>query len=136
MGCAGTCRGGLGAGLELGGNVGAVISACMRAVRAGERLKEEGEGLASGARGTAAQTRERITGRSADRATPPNSEREKGKRGVGRRRQAGPTYQRPKARGRSWAYGPTGLLSLFLFLWIFLFLFYFFSLGFLNPNSI
>jgi hypothetical protein len=28
------------------------ISACVRAVRAGERLKEEGEGLASGAHGT------------------------------------------------------------------------------------
>jgi hypothetical protein len=48
--------------LELGGDVGAAISACMRAVRAGERLKEEGEVLASGARGTVAQTRERITG--------------------------------------------------------------------------
>jgi hypothetical protein len=41
-GCAGTCRGGRGAGLELGGNVGATISSCMRAVRAGERLKEGG----------------------------------------------------------------------------------------------
>jgi hypothetical protein len=102
VGCAGTCRGGQGAGLELGGDVGAAISTYMRAVRAGERLKEEG-GLASGARGTAAQMRERITGRSADRATPPNSEREKGKRGAGRRRQAGPTCPRPKARGRSWA---------------------------------
>jgi hypothetical protein len=72
--------------LELGGDVGVVISVCVRAVHTGERLNEEGEGLASRARGTAAQTRERITGRSADRATPPNSEREKGKRGVGRRR--------------------------------------------------
>jgi hypothetical protein len=66
--------------------VGTTISACVRAVRAGKQLKEEGEGLASGARGTVAQTCERITGRSADRATPLNSEREKGKRGVGRRR--------------------------------------------------
>ena len=89
--------------MELGGDVGAAISACVRAVRAGERLKEEGEGLASGARGTAAQTSERITGRSADKATPPNSEKEKGKRGAGRRQQAGPTCQRPKVRGRSWA---------------------------------
>jgi hypothetical protein len=72
--------------LELGGNVGTTISACVRTVRTGKRLKEEGEGLASGARGTVAQTRERITGRSADRATPPNSEREKGKRGASRRR--------------------------------------------------
>jgi hypothetical protein len=83
--------------------VGVAISVCVRAVRAGEQLKEEGEGLASGARGTATQTCERITGRSADRATPPNSEREKGKRGTSRCRQEGPTYQRPKARGRSWA---------------------------------
>jgi hypothetical protein len=89
--------------LELGGDVGATISACVRVVRAGERLKEEGEGLASGAHGTVAQTREHITGRSADRATPPNSEREKGKGGVGQRRQVRPTCQRPKARGRSWA---------------------------------
>jgi hypothetical protein len=89
--------------LELGGDVGAAISACVCTVCSGERLKEEGEGLASKAHGTAAQTRELITGRSADRATPPNSEREKGKRGAGRRRQAGPTCQRPKARGRSWA---------------------------------
>jgi hypothetical protein len=42
VGCAGTCRGGQGAGLELGGIVGATISACVRAVRAGERLKEGG----------------------------------------------------------------------------------------------
>ena len=89
--------------MELGGDVGTTISACVCAVHTGEQLKEEGEGLASGARGTVAQTRERITGRSTDRATPPNSEREKGKRGAGRRRQAGPTCQRPKARGRSWA---------------------------------
>jgi hypothetical protein len=101
--CPGTCRGGQGVGLELGGDVGAAISACVCAVCAGERLKEEGEGLASEARGTATQTRERITGRSADRATPPNSEREKGKRGAGQRRHAGPTCQSPKARGRSWA---------------------------------
>jgi hypothetical protein len=103
VGCAGTCRGGQGAGLELGGDVGATISTCVRVVRAGERLMEEGEGLESRARGTAAQTRERITGRSTDRATPPNNEKEKGKRSAGRRRQAGPTCQRLKARGRSWA---------------------------------
>jgi hypothetical protein len=42
-GCVGTCRGGRGAGLELGGDVGAAISACVHAVRASERLKE-GEG--------------------------------------------------------------------------------------------
>jgi hypothetical protein len=72
--------------------VGAVISTCVRAVHAGERLKEEGGGTGERGRGTATQMHERITGRSADRATPPNSEREKGKRGAGRRRQAGPTY--------------------------------------------
>jgi hypothetical protein len=53
----GTCRGGQGAGFELGGDVGTMISACVRAVRAGKRLKEEGEGLASEARETVAQTR-------------------------------------------------------------------------------
>jgi hypothetical protein len=42
VGCAGTCRWGQGAGLELGGVVGATISVCVRAVRAGERLKEGG----------------------------------------------------------------------------------------------
>ena len=89
--------------MALGGDIGAAISACVHAVHAGERLKEEGEGLASGAHGTAAQTRECITGQSADSATPPNSEKEKGKIGVGQRRQAGPTCQRPKARRRSWA---------------------------------
>jgi hypothetical protein len=41
-GCAETCRGGRCAGLELGGDVGTVISACVRAVRAGERLKDGG----------------------------------------------------------------------------------------------
>jgi hypothetical protein len=47
-GCAGTCRGGRGADLELGGDVGATISVCVRAVRAGERLKE---GAGTGERG-------------------------------------------------------------------------------------
>jgi hypothetical protein len=98
VGCAGTCRVGQGAGLVLGGNLG------VRA-RGPRRRAVEGGGGGTGERGPrdTAQTRECITGQSADRATPPNSEREKGKRGVGRRRQAGPTCQRPKARGRSWA---------------------------------
>jgi hypothetical protein len=77
-GCVGTCRGGRGAGLELGGDVGVAISVCVRAVRAGERLKE-GEGLASGARGTMARTCEHTTGQSADKVTPQNSERERGR---------------------------------------------------------
>jgi hypothetical protein len=47
-GCAGTCRGGRGAGLELGGDVGATISTCVRAVRAGERLKEGGRDWQAG----------------------------------------------------------------------------------------
>jgi hypothetical protein len=42
VGCAGTCRWGEGAGLELGGIMGTAISACVRVVRAGERLKEGG----------------------------------------------------------------------------------------------
>jgi hypothetical protein len=119
VGCAGTCRGGQGASLEIGGDV---SSACVRAVRAGERLTEEGEGLVSRARGTATQTRERITGQSADRATPLDSEREKGKRGrgaqVGADRRGPPIRDRRRA-GEAGLSGPTGLLSLFLFLWIF-----------------
>jgi hypothetical protein len=50
--------------------VGVAISACVRAVRVGERLKEGRERLASGARGTARQTRERATGQGADKADP------------------------------------------------------------------
>jgi hypothetical protein len=37
--------------LELGGDVGAAISACVRAVRAGERLKEEGRDWRAGPAG-------------------------------------------------------------------------------------
>jgi hypothetical protein len=69
-GCTGTCRGGRGAGLELGGDVGATISACVRAVEGGDT---------DGRAGPTTQTRERTTGRSADKVTPPNSEREKGR---------------------------------------------------------
>jgi hypothetical protein len=58
--------------------MGAAVSACLRAVRAGERLKE-GRGLASGAHGTATQTRERTTGQGADKAAP------LGREGEGRR---------------------------------------------------
>jgi hypothetical protein len=43
-GCAGTCRGGRGADLELGGDVGTTISACVRVVCTGERLKEGRKG--------------------------------------------------------------------------------------------
>jgi hypothetical protein len=49
--CAGTCRGGGGAGLELGGDVGATISTCMRAVRASELLKEGGRDWRAGPAG-------------------------------------------------------------------------------------
>jgi hypothetical protein len=101
-GCAGTCRGRRGAGLALGGDVGAAISACVRAVRAGERLKEGGDGLASGAHQTTTQTREHTIDQGADKVTPQNSER---KRCAGQRRQAGPAYQGLEARerGRGWA---------------------------------
>jgi hypothetical protein len=52
-GVRGLVEGGQGAGLELGGVVGAAISGCVCTVRAGERLQEGGKGLASGAHGTA-----------------------------------------------------------------------------------
>jgi hypothetical protein len=48
-----------------------------------------GKGLASGARGTAARTCEHTTGQSADKVTPQNSERERGREawvGADRRR--------------------------------------------------
>jgi hypothetical protein len=48
--------------------VGAAISACVRAVRAGEWLKQGRKRLASGAHGTATQTRERATSQGADKA--------------------------------------------------------------------
>jgi hypothetical protein len=73
-----------------------------------------------------AQTRERITGRSADRATPLNSEREKGKRGTGRRRQAGPHLSETEgARAKLGLVGGLGCFSFFSlnFLIPFLFLF-------------
>jgi hypothetical protein len=47
-GCVGTCRGGQGAGLELGSDVGTTISAFVHAVRAGERLKEGGRDWRAG----------------------------------------------------------------------------------------
>jgi hypothetical protein len=84
--------------------------------RGPRRRAVEGGGLASGGRGTAAHTRERITGRSADRATPPNNEREKGKRGrVGVDRRGPPVRDRRRG-GTAGLSGPTGLLCSFLFL--------------------
>ena len=40
--------------MELGGDVGVAISACVCVVRVGDQLKERGEGLVSGACGTTA----------------------------------------------------------------------------------
>jgi hypothetical protein len=80
--------------LELGGDVGAAISACVRAVRAGKQLKE-GEGPSSGAHGTAAQTREHTMGQSVDKMAPQNNERERG-RGV----RVGAERQGPLVRDR------------------------------------
>jgi hypothetical protein len=115
VGCAGTCRGGQGTGLELGGDVDTTISACVRAVRAGERLKEEGEGLASGARGTALQTRERITA-IAPTGRPHWTAR--GRKGRGARvssdRRVPPVRDR-RCAGEVGLSGPIGLLPLFLF---------------------
>jgi hypothetical protein len=98
-GCARTCRGGRGAGLELGGDVGATISTCMRAVHAGKKLKE-GEGLASGAHGTAVQACEHTTGQSADKMAPQNSERERGRGArVGADKMAPQNSERERGRG-------------------------------------
>jgi hypothetical protein len=86
--------------------VGAAISSCVPAVRACEWLKEW-EGLASRARGTAAQACEHTTGQSADKMAPQNSER-----GRGRGAQVGADRRGPLvtdrghaggARARDWA---------------------------------
>jgi hypothetical protein len=58
--------------------MGAAVSACVRVVRAGGRLKE-GRGLASGPHGIATQTHERTTGQGADKVAP------LGREGEGRR---------------------------------------------------
>ena len=56
--------------------MGAAVSACVRAVRAGEWLKQGRKRLASGAHGTATQTRERATSQGADEAAPLDREGE------------------------------------------------------------
>jgi hypothetical protein len=78
-----------------------------------------GEGLASGARRTAAQTRERITDE-APTGRPHQTARGRKGRGaqVGADRRGPPIRDRRRA-GEAGLSGPTGLLSLFLFLWIF-----------------
>jgi hypothetical protein len=99
VGVCGDLKRGRGASLELGGDVGTAISACVRAVRAGERLKE-GEGTGErGPRdsGTDARPHDRPKRRQGDPTEQGEGERN---RGVGERRQAGPACQRPKARGR------------------------------------
>jgi hypothetical protein len=81
-GCGGTCGGDRDAGLALGGNVGAAISACVRVVHASERLKE---------------------GRETGKRVPRNSDTDaRAHTGLGRR-QGGPTWrqrERERARGR------------------------------------
>ena len=95
--------------MELGGNVGLAISACVCAIRAGERLKEGvGKGLASGARGTATQTCEHTTGQSADKVAPQNS-----KRGRGREARVGADRRGPSVgdRGRAGTRARLGLVG-------------------------
>jgi hypothetical protein len=128
--CGGTCRGGRGAGLELGGNVGATIPTYVRAVRAGEQLKEGGgKGLASEAHSTDARAHDGPKRRQGDPTEQREGER---KRGAGRRRQAGPACQRPRARGCGHARVAelSGPKYFFYFPGIFQLLFYLFSLGF------
>jgi hypothetical protein len=52
------------------GDVGMAVSACVRVVHAGERLKEGRGKLASRAHRTATQTRERATGQGTNKAAP------------------------------------------------------------------
>ena len=81
MGCAGTYRGGHGAGLELGSDMGAVILSCVRAVRAGERLKEGGGTGERGLRdsGTDARAHDRPKRRQGDPTEQREGEREEGR---------------------------------------------------------
>jgi hypothetical protein len=136
VGCAGTCRGGRGVGLDLGGDVGTTISACVCAVRAGERLKEGGGTGERGPRdsGTDARAHNRPKRRQGD----PTEQREgeweegrgsaptgrphqtaRGKKGraarVGAERWGPPVRDRRRA-GAAGLSGPTGLLCPFLFL--------------------
>jgi hypothetical protein len=85
-------EGGRDAGLALGGDVDAAISACMRAVRVGERLKEV-KGTGKLGHGTAAQTREHTTSQGTDKATPLDREGEGQRASWARRRQDGPTWR-------------------------------------------
>jgi hypothetical protein len=81
VGCAGTCRWGQGAGLELGSVVGTTILACMHAVRAGERLKEGGGTGERGPRdsGTDARAHKRPKHRQGDPTGQREGEREEGR---------------------------------------------------------
>jgi hypothetical protein len=101
-GCAGTCRRGQGAGLELGSDVGTAISACVHAVRVGERLKEGGGTGERGPRnrGTDARAHDGPKRRHGDPTEQREGER---KRGAGRCRQTRSACQRPRARARGWA---------------------------------
>jgi hypothetical protein len=82
VGCVGTCRGGQGAGLELGGIVGAAISACVCAVHTGEQLNEGGKGTGErGPRdsGTDARAHNRPKRRQGDPTGQREGEREEGR---------------------------------------------------------
>jgi hypothetical protein len=92
------------------------ISACVRAVHVGERLKEGGRDWRAGLRdsGTDARAHDRPKRRQGDPTEQREGER---KRGTGRRRQAGFDCQGRQARGR----GRTrlGLVGWFGLEWLF-----------------
>ena len=68
MGACSEFKGGQGSGFAWGGNMGAIVSACMHAALTDGWLEEGG--LPSGARRVEAQMRGRATGRGADRWGP------------------------------------------------------------------
>ena len=112
MGCAGTCRWGQGAGLELGGDLG------VRA-RGPRRRAVEGGGGGTGEQGpwdcgTDARAHNGPKHRQGDPTEQREGEREEG-------RGSAPTgmahlSETEGARAKAGLSGPTGLLSLFLFL--------------------
>jgi hypothetical protein len=115
VGCAGTCRGGRGASLELGGDEGATILACVRAVRAGERLKEGGGTGERGLRdsGTDARAHDRPKRRQGDPTEQREGEREE-RRGSAPRGGAR-LLETKGARARLGLVGRLGCFALFFF---------------------
>ena len=110
-------------GFALGGDVGAMVSACVRAVRVSGRLKE---GRGAGKRGLRDNDTacERATGQGTDEAGPLGREGEGERASGARRSQVGPTCQwtgRPRREG-GWAL----FLLLFLNFYSFFLLFFFF----------